>query len=185
VITKKQSLYSLGITFAQFVFTSWAAWPNSWSSNNPAVLFIGTYTVITFYACTALFKNYVYTGNNASQGSASRKQPPNSEDTPEMAEEAAAPSQQIVQIGEKLGEMQKDFKPILAKINENIAPKSQTTGSVEQAKTGNTNLLSTTPSDLVKTFEKCVTIDCLLKGMQKQLEEITPMILQFEANKAS
>jgi len=185
VITKKQFLYSLGIIFAQSVFTAWAAWPNSWSSNNPAIFFIGTCTVFTFYACTALFKTYAYTGNHTSQDSASRKQPPNSEDTPETQEETALFSQQITQIGAKLGEFQGDFKTILAKVKGAIALKNQTTGSVEQAKTGNTNLLSMPSSKLVETFEKCVTIDHLLNHVQKQIVEIQPMILNFEANKAS
>jgi len=68
-ITKEHFLYSLGITFAELVFTSWAAWPISLLSNLDA-LFIGTCTVITFYTCTAVFKTYVYTGSKTSQGSA-------------------------------------------------------------------------------------------------------------------
>jgi hypothetical protein len=176
-IAKKHFLYSLGITFAEIVFASWAAWPNSWSSNYPAALFIGTFTVITFYACTALFKTYVYTGNNTSQGSADAgRSYERGEVTLEKREKTADFNQLIAQIRTEISELRKEIKTYLAKVKEDLIPKSQPTGSVEPSKIGNANPLSMTHPELV------VILDERLDRVKKQVVEIQNIL---RANSAS
>jgi|GEM_PF-912026 len=190
-ITKRHLLFSLGVTFVEFVFTSWAAWPNSWSPNYQAAFFIGSCTVITFYACTAVFKTYVYTGDNTNQNSAdagcsserSVTQISESAVTRKTQEETVPLNQQAAQLKTEISELSEEVKTTLAKIKEYLPPISQSKDSANLAQIVNAYSAYMRCSELVVELEQKGTIDQKVNKIQTQIEKLQTQISKDNRNK--
>jgi len=167
------------------VFTSWASWPNSWSY--PVVLSIGTCTVITFYACTAVFKTYVYTGDNTNQNSVDAGCPSErgitqlseSAVTPATQEKTVPLNQQAAQLKTEISEFYEEVRTTLTKVKEVLPPRSQSTDSVDLAQIVSAYSSYMRCSELaVELEQKGAAIDQRANKIQAQIEKLQTRISQ-------